>query len=97
MANGFAIGSIMAGAACILVGMLGILTGRFKNACTAIPFMIFGFILIVVLVIAAIISGGDKKEVQSIIDEGCAKKWPNFEDKSTSDLIQEQYQKMVDR
>mmetsp|Transcript_14619 Transcript_14619/g.24919 ORF Transcript_14619/g.24919 Transcript_14619/m.24919 type:complete len:140 (-) Transcript_14619:740-1159(-) len=85
--NGFAIGTIISGAACILVGMLGILTGRFKNACTAIPFMFFGTILVVLLIIAAAISGGDKQQVQSVIDDGCAKQWPNFEDKSTETLI----------
>ena len=89
MQGGFAAGTLIGGILAIGTGVLGVLTGKYKKFFFSCPFVSLASILAIVLFIAAAIMGGGEGALQDIVDEGCAQSWPNFDGKTTSQLIKE--------
>eukprot|EP00355_Strombidium_rassoulzadegani_P000647 CAMPEP_0168614842 /NCGR_PEP_ID=MMETSP0449_2-20121227/4192_1 /TAXON_ID=1082188 /ORGANISM="Strombidium rassoulzadegani, Strain ras09" /LENGTH=187 /DNA_ID=CAMNT_0008655553 /DNA_START=16 /DNA_END=579 /DNA_ORIENTATION=+ len=97
MQGGFAAGTLIGGVFAVIIGVLGVLTGKYKKFFFSCPFVVLASIFAILLFVAAAIMGGGEGALQDVIDQGCAQKWPNFDDKSTSELIGEQYLNLVDK
>jgi hypothetical protein len=94
--GGFSMGTIIGGILCIITGVLGCLTGKFKKPFFTIPFMALAIIIAIFLLVAAAIMGGGEDTVKDVIAQACTYKNKDFGDKSTRDLFKGQYEELVD-
>ena len=95
ISGGFAVGTIIGGILCIITGVLGLLTGKFKKAIFTIPFLVMSFLIFILLVVAGGIMAGGEEAITEIVDKACAAKPQGF-DQSTKELFESQLSTLVD-
>lgn len=94
--GGFAIGTIAAGILCIVTGVLGCLTGKFKKPFFTIPFIVLAILIAIFLFVAAAVMGGGEDQLKELVDEGCNKQIKELDNKSTRELLKGNYENLVD-
>jgi len=60
------------GILCVITGIIGLLTAKMKNPFFAAPFIGLSFIIGLLLLIGAIMAGGDPAMIKKAEDEICA-------------------------
>mmetsp|Transcript_11858 Transcript_11858/g.20054 ORF Transcript_11858/g.20054 Transcript_11858/m.20054 type:complete len:121 (+) Transcript_11858:33-395(+) len=56
------------GLLCLIASILGFLTAKYKNFLFTIPFMVLAPVVAILFLAGAAILGGDKENVQSVVD-----------------------------
>ena len=96
--GGQAFVTIIGGIFCIVVGVLGLLTGKFKKPIFTIPFIVLAFLIAILLFAGAAVMGGGEEDLKKIVSDGCnTSLGTQFDGKTTSELFKEQYLDLVDR
>jgi len=91
--GGFAIGTVIGGIFCIVTGVLGCLTGKFKKPFFTFPFVVLSCLIAIFLLVAGAVMAGGEEAIKDLVAEGCS---TMYEGETIQQILQGQYNDLVD-